>query len=450
MDNNSKIASLVVNQDLCIGCGLCSVVNPSIKMLWDKYGFLIPDVNNENPIEIDPIRVCPFNPYPENKVKTEDELSSLFLKNAPLSHPQVGRYYNTYAGYSHEFRLTSSSGGLATYILTELIERGIVQHVISVKLSTRSGYHYEYAISSDKDNLIKSAATKYFPVTLSEVLQEARQLEGKIAIVGVGCFVKGIRLLQYYDSLWREKIGFIVGIICGGVKSRFFTEYLVSKSGVSYQDYHNPEFRIKDLDSAASDYSFGCLDSKGEHHSIKMKSVGDMWGTGMFKNNACDFCDDVTTELADISLGDAWLQPYASEGKGTNVLVSRSAIAEHIIREGINNGNLHIEVLPVQKLISSQQGSFNHRQNTIAYRIKKARHSGKIIPPKRYEQNKISLDLKWVQNQRMKIRKLSLEQWLRTKNSLIFDKQLYKPLHKLKQKTLLNHYIRRIRRRLHR
>jgi coenzyme F420 hydrogenase subunit beta len=30
-----------------------------------------------------------------------------------------------------------------------------------------------------------------------------------------------------------------------------------------------------------------------------------MCASGLFKANACDYCDDVTTELVDISLGDA-------------------------------------------------------------------------------------------------------------------------------------------------
>jgi coenzyme F420-reducing hydrogenase beta subunit len=42
-----------------------------------------------------------------------------------------------------------------------------------------------------------------------------------------------------------------------------------------------------------------------------------MWGTGLFKSNACDFCDDVTTELADVSL-DAWI-PYNKDGLGNSV-----------------------------------------------------------------------------------------------------------------------------------
>lgn len=76
-----------------------------------------------------------------------------------------------------------------------------------------------------------------------------------------------------------------------------------------------------------------------------MRKVGAMWGTGMFKNNACDFCDDVTTEFAVISLGDAWLNPYNQDGKGTNVMITRSQVAESFIEKGIESKNLRADLL---------------------------------------------------------------------------------------------------------
>src|SRR5690606_38702641 len=40
------------------------------------------------------------------------------------------------------------------------------------------------------------------------------------------------------------------------------------------------------------------------------------WGAGFLQNPACDFCDDVVAETADIAFGDAWVEPYASDGPG--------------------------------------------------------------------------------------------------------------------------------------
>ena len=72
-------------------------------------------------------------------------------------------------------------------------------------------------------------------------------MDGKVAIVGVACFIKAIRLAQFYNPLLKDKIPFLVGIICGGVKSRFFTEYLAFKAGVTRVTLQKPRFGVKDI-----------------------------------------------------------------------------------------------------------------------------------------------------------------------------------------------------------
>jgi coenzyme F420-reducing hydrogenase beta subunit len=393
-------------------------------------------------------KVCPFNPFPQIEVRTENEIAELFLKEAPNKHPKVGNYFNTYVGYSNKYRLTSSSGGVATYLIDELLKNQIVDAVIAVKEGKES--FYEYAIIRSTDDITVASKTKYYPVTLGTVIEQLRSNnDERFAIVGIACFIKSIRLLQYYHPELKEKIKFTIGIICGGIKSRFFAEYLAGRAGIENNQFSEPQFRIKDLQSTASDYSYGCKDENGNLHTIKMRKVGDMWGSGMFKNNACDFCDDVTTELADISLGDAWLNPYNMDGKGNNVIVTRSQLAEELMNAGIKSKELSAEPLAFEAFLSSQQGSFNHRHSGLGYRVSLAEKRGMTIPPKRHDKEKISLDFKWVQNQRMKVRKLSLTEWAKHKDSILFDEAMSKPMEKLKRRTKIYHYIRAIERRFH-
>lgn len=439
-----KVIDLVVNNDLCIGCGLCTYKcpNKALEMQWNEHGFLVPALSGTCSSDGACLTVCPFNPYPEKEVETENELANIFLNNTILSHPQIGKYQGIYAGYAEEFRLTSSSGGIATFVFTDLLERGIVNHIFSVKESSTPGLHYEYAISQNRQELLAASKTRYYPVTLSTVFSKIDDLEGKVAIVGVACFIKAIRLAQQSDPLLKEKIPFLVGIICGGVKSKFFTEYLSDKAGVPKELCSNPEFRIKDLNSTAGDYSFGCFSNKdNQEKTIKMRTVGDMWGTGLFKANACDFCDDVTTELADISLGDAWMEPFLKDGKGTNVVVTRSITAEKIIQEGIKSQKLNLEKLTLDRFISSQQGSFNHRHTGLPYRISLASLKGRLIPPKRFYNDKsLTVYFKPVQFCRMYIRKKSLVIWKNTLNASLFDKKMKKRLTILFMLTNLYHY----------
>lgn len=179
-----------------------------------------------------------------------------------------------------------------------------------------------------------------------------------------------------------------------------------------------------------------------------MRTVGDMWGTGLFKANACDYCDDVTTELADISLGDAWLEPYSKDGRGTNVIVTRSSLAEEIIKNGIDKRDLVIENLSEEKFIASQQGSFNHRHDGLAYRIKSGKASVVAIPPKRFDDVTLSPLLKVVQLLRMHSRAKSLTKWADIKNADIFDNEMKNTLYWLGFFTRINHYQRAIIRRI--
>ena len=130
------------------------------------------------------------------------------------------------------------------------------------------------SICKNKQELLVASKTKYYPVTLSSVFSKINDLDGKVAIVGVPCFIKAIRLAQYSDSLLKDKIPFLIGIICGGVKSRFFTEYLSDKVGVGKDYCLKPEFRIKDSYGKSDDYSFGCIDNRNNQKKTMKNADG--------------------------------------------------------------------------------------------------------------------------------------------------------------------------------
>lgn len=450
--NKSSVISQVVDNDLCIGCGACTYACDSnaLSMHWNDYGFLVPELTDTCDCNDACINVCPFNPSPKPEVKNESKIANIFLSESTVEIDKLGRLINVYAGHSHEFRETSSSGGIATYILNELLQKGIVDHIFSVTSEDQGNSHYQYSVISSTNELKKSSKTKYYPVTLESVLSKLDKLDGTVAVVGVACFVKAIRLAQYENPVLKEKIPFIVGIICGGVKSRYFTEYLASKAGIeNSNNIQNPQYRIKDENSTAHDYSFGALDmNSNSYKKIKMREVGDMWGTGLFKANACDFCDDVVTELADISLGDAWLEPYNLDGRGTSLIITRSPLAESIIKEGISNSRLTVNSITPETMKASQQGSYNHRHEGLYVRIKEAKIKGWPIAEKRYGKAPVPPHIAIVQLLRRRTRKKSLEIWNKRKSSIYFDKEIAKDLRFLKLATKYTRYHRGIMRRL--
>lgn len=451
----AKVIKYVVDKNLCIGCGMCASVikNKFLEMDWNEQGFLVATQKQGvlfGEEEDDAaLAVCPFNPFPANEVKTEDEIANLFLSDASQYDKYLGRFTNTYAGFSYKYRSTSSSGGIATYLFEKLLENDIVDNIVVVRESG-TDRHFEYQCFKNIDEIKSISKTRYYPVTLNTALNEIEKIEGRIAVVGVGCFIKALRLSQYHMEDFNDKIKFLIGIICGGVKSSFFAEYLASKAGIgSTEGFIKPEFRIKNENSVALDYSFGCINKVSrEEHSVRMRTVGDMWGTGLFKSNACDLCEDVTTELADISLGDAWISPYSQEGKGTNIIVTRSALGEKLIQQGIASGELSLDLIDKSRVVQSQKSSFTHRQDALKYRLNVLKSQIEHLPPKRSRVMKnIPIYFRYVQRARMSVREQSLLLWRKYPDAVTFDKALAKYLRPLKQRTKFYHLLRNLKRR---
>ncbi len=442
--NIPKVISLVVEQDLCTGCGLCinECSNKSLSMQWNEYGFLTPKLKNHTcTSDGECITVCPFNPFPEDETKTEDEIAKIFFLDTKFHNPIIGNYEGLFVGHSKKYRKTSSSGGIATYTLEKLFEKKIIDAAVVVSYSNNNDSFFNYNIIHSKEELINASKTRYFPVTLAVVMEEINKINGKLAIVGVACFVKALRLKQKKNLNFNNKIKFIIGIICGGLKSKYYTDYLASKTINTFSKIKNPKYRIKNIHSNAFDYSFG-ITYKMSEYKLEMKKVGDMWGTGFFKNNACDFCDDVTTELADISLGDAWIEPYVNDGKGNNIIIIRSKAAYEIIKNGISKKEIILEKISIEKVVESQKGSFNHRHKGLLYRINKRKKDKLLTPPKRKRfQQKISLHFKIVQFFRGKTREKSLLLWKIYKDARKFDEKMKIWLFLLKISTKLYHKI---------
>ena len=414
----------IIENNLCTGCGACISEDQSheAKMVWNNEGFLVPSLGR-NSTQDEMIKVCPFAIHQKN----EDELGELFLKQPETQyHDKIGYYYGLYAGYSKQFRETSSSGGIATYVFNALLERKIVDHLFIVK---EVDGQYAYQFFSNVEEITQISKTRYTPVTLEKLFQELSKVDGKVAVSGVACFVKAIRLKQMYDPVLKEKIAFIVGIICGGLKSKYYTDYLAQEAGCK-NEYNHAQYRVKNKESHALDYKFSCIEKSDKRiHMVDMQSLGDMWGTGLFKSNACDFCDDVLTELADISLGDAWIKPYRMDGLGNSIIITRTEIAELIV----NGNDLVLDSIDENKIIESQSGSFNHRHNGLLYRIKLHKSQGGIVPFKRKRVFKKQIFLlNLIQKNRLLTREKSIYFWMKFNDRQKFNNAINIYLYKLR------------------
>jgi len=276
---------------------------------------------------------------------------------------------------------------MVSWVLAELLHTGRIDGVAHVAATDpqREGRFFRYRISRTEDEILAGAKSRYYPVELSDVLGTIRSNPGRYAVVGVPCFIKAVQLLRQEDPVFRERIRFTLGLFCGHMKSARFVESFAWQMGVSANDIHSVEFRRKNPNRPANWYTAqlmlrnGCIVQKDWWHLAD----GD-WGAGFFQNSACNACDDVVAETADIAFGDAWVEPYASDGRGTNVVIVRSLEMERLVTAGIEEGRLHLNPVDGRFVEQTQAAGFRQRREGLAYRLN-WRRSGmkprKRVPP---------------------------------------------------------------------
>ncbi len=369
----------VVRSGLCIGCGSCvaqsrgeGAVRPRHdvpRMRLDRHGELQPAGSaawlRQGPEAF--ARTCPFSPEARN----ETELAEALFPAAAQADARVGRFESAWVGHAEEgnFRANGSSGGMVSWVASELLRTGRVDAVAHVAPSHDDRF-FRYRLSRTPAEIHGGARSRYYPVEMSEVLEAMRAAPGRYAVVGVPCFIKAVQLLRREDPLLRERIAFTLGLFCGHMKSARMVDSFAHQMGVAPAEVREVEYRQKDARRPANWYtaSFVLRDGRRVQRDWFHLAEGD-WGAGFFQNDACNFCDDVVAETADISFGDAWVEPYSSDGRGTNVVIVRSPLLHAMVSEAVRAQRLALAPVDADFLAETQAAGFRQRREGLAYRL---------------------------------------------------------------------------------
>jgi coenzyme F420-reducing hydrogenase beta subunit len=340
-------------------------------MTFDAYGQLKPvgakEWYNNKPVN----STCPFSPHAKN----ENELAAALFPYADYKNELIGSYQAAYVGYAAEddFRLKGSSGGMVSWVAAELLRSGLIDgvaHVVATEDPQKDGRYFRYRISVTEQEIREGAKSRYYPVEMSEVLKMIKETPGRYAVVGIPCFIKAIHLLRNEDPVFKERIRFTLGLFCGHMKSARFIESFAWQMNVPVSEVKKVEFRYKDPGRPANWYNamLTLKDGTVVNRDWWHLADGD-WGAGYFMNSACNYCDDVVAETADISFGDAWTEPYSSDGNGTNVVIIRSAAVEQIVHSAIAAGRLKLDEVDAAFVAQTQAAGFRQRREGLAYRL---------------------------------------------------------------------------------
>jgi len=383
------VLTRVIEGGYCVGCGACAALDPRIAIRFDEMQRLQAKLPQGDGIRPEAAAACPF----ADGAMDEDRLAgALFTAPGMIEDARIGRHLATFVGWAEEgeMRARASSGGIGTWLQAELLDKGLVDAVIDVTAAdTTTGQRplFRFTVAKSRTEIIANAKTRYYPVEMSGVIRHILEEPGRYAVIGVPCFAKALRLAAHQEPLLAERLRFVLGIVCGHMKSAAFADALAWQMGLPPDRMTGIDFRTKLPDRPASRYGVTVEDRKNgvpRNTTRPMEGlVGANWGHGLFKLKACEFCDDVLAETADAVVGDAWLPAYDADPRGANVVVVRHPRLLALLQAGATEERLHLDSLGADAVAESQAGGLRHRRDGLAYRLWLTDRTGAWRPRKR-------------------------------------------------------------------
>ncbi len=329
---------------LCSGCGLCAGLGEGpdkpIVMRDSPDGYRRPYASRPIPPQqarlID--AVCPG----ANIRHDPDEFEAEY-------HPVWGPLIATRLGWSSDAQLqrNASSGGGLSAILLHLLEVGEIDYVVQTAVSDQSPIRNALTISTGRDDVLRSAGSRYAPSSPLEDIAERLAAPGRFAFVGKPCDVAGLRQLSRQDERVAAKVPYMLAFMCAGVPSYRGTSALLTEMGVEDEDAV-AAFRFRG--DGWPGFATAQL-ADGRKYTMDYDTS---WGTILNRHLQfrCKICPDGVGEFADIVCADGWHiddqgKPLFEEQDGRSLVLSRTAKGEALVQSAMAAGALVAEPVPV-------------------------------------------------------------------------------------------------------
>ena len=284
----------------CIGCGACALVCPTNSLR---------DRRNIYPIT------------PAEIIELEEE----FLGRSEDSDLGVCREM-----FSGKSEIDGQDGGMATSILLRGIENRILDAAIVVKRDVIRGADAVFA--DDADQILQARGTKYARVSvIAPLLDALKRGKRRIAVVGTPCQIRVVRKLQsygYFAENYPDLEIYLIGLFC-----------FESFDYVALNRHIRELFGIDLAGAERVQIARGkfIVTAAGIEHSCRVKELGSLVREG------CGFCGDLTSRLADISIGSI------GSPEGFSTVMVRSERGERLL-EGVQFERTETKVDETAKL----------------------------------------------------------------------------------------------------
>lgn len=356
MINNPSVAFTVQN-DLCLGCGLCSDVCPTDSVhIGIKNGEYRPVINTSSCLNAKGCHKC-FSVCPGLGVAIKKIADDRFYGEGGEYNDKVGYYLESYYGCAknHDTRWHGASGGFLTAFISFLLDNKHISAAVVCENDLSQPFLNKTTLIRKSSDLYKTRSSKYCPVKFEGIIKQIKKETGKVVIVGLPCAIHGFRKYELMDALFRNHIFGYFGIYCSCGRTFNLTDYVFEKQGIDKDSLSYFQYRDE-----------GCLGSLVAKDSRKITKIPFQLYyhplRSFFIPNRCQFCVDHFAELSDVAFGDVHFGEFKKDLVGLNSLVVRKQIFKDLLLEASIQGYITYDKLSKDDLISSQVAVVNKKK----------------------------------------------------------------------------------------
>ena len=346
----------IVAHRLCLGCGVCFFLCPEerIRLVDVQDDGIRPVVQPGGCSDCDIcLKACPGIQVsaPYQTIKKEQSKGHL--------SKEWGAFDEIWEGYATnpEIRFKGSSGGICTALSLYCLEHGIAGGVLHIGSDLEKPWKNKTYRSTTREELIVRTGSRYSPASPCDGLKRIEGSEDASIFIGKPCDVTGLQMVQKLKPELARKMALSIGFFCAGTPATKGTIDLLKLYNIDYTLIHGLRYRGMGWPGMATahfkdrDRDPFCLPYK---YSWKFLQK--------YRPFRCFLCPDITSELADISVGDPWYREMGKGEIGRSLVLVRTENGRKIFQKALEQKYIAAEQVDPCLIYSSQKNLLEKRQ----------------------------------------------------------------------------------------
>jgi coenzyme F420 hydrogenase subunit beta len=323
-ENFARLQREVINQGACVSCGACVAS-------CDQLAF-----EDGKPKLVGKCTVCGvcYNQCPRTST-TQAE--------------QIGSYIAVYTGKSKLERINGQDGGIVTSLLLYSLKNKVADAAVVTSRDSKQPWKPVAKIATTEKDLLESSGSLYSHSQVVPALTKAIRTGYKsVAFVGTPCKIDAVYKMQNSPvglvNLFKGANVLRIGLFCmdsfspNGLRTFFEEKNKIPLAEITKMNIKEGKFRVTLRNNGEKDWPVADLDS--------------------IRSSSCDFCGDLTSEKADISVGSIGSQP------GYSTIIVRTNAGLELLNKAAKDGYLEFKPLSEEdltKVLNIGRVKKNHR-----------------------------------------------------------------------------------------